>query len=297
MGELIASLEPLAPRITAIAGAFILISSLYVVPMLIASIAAGVTWLSGAALGLWFALMNAGGILGVLGSVVAFLGGPITLAIAAVIAISALLYVAWTENWWGIQEVVAQFVIDVTEGWELVKTGASALAVAVSTAVTDFAASVQRGWDAVKAGATVLMDAWNSTDWSSLGTNAVTSIANSVVAGLGVVIDAATKIAQAIWNTITGYFTGAGGAESDTSGAGKNKNGATGASASGQSSRGNPSLQSVTGAGRRPGGDASGGMMVAVYIQAPIYGVNDLEKAIEQAVDKIARKSASKKRV
>lgn len=288
LGKLLNRLEPLLPRITAITGALILIGSLYVVPMLIAGIAAGMTWLSGVALGLWFALMNAGGILGVLGSVVAFLGGPITLAIAAVIAVSALLYVAWTENWWGIQEATAQFVVDVLEGWELVKAGAMALVKVFSDKVDEIAT------------------AWEQKDWGTLAYNIINLLSGGMLSGIPMAIEAALKVAQAIWDSITGYFTGAGDeTQKEVGGKGKGRNGNSGGSGGASPGNGSPGAMmvgqtyrdtSVQGVGRARVGEANLPSVV-VYIQAPIYGVNDLERVIEQAVDKIARKSASKKRV
>lgn len=55
-----------------------------------------------AALGAAFTAAGSG-----IGFVVAILGGPVTLAIAAVAAAVAVLYLAWTNDWGGIQEIVA----------------------------------------------------------------------------------------------------------------------------------------------------------------------------------------------
>jgi TP901 family phage tail tape measure protein len=45
-----------------------------------------------------------------IGAVVAVLGGPLTLIIGAIIGLIALLTLAWTQNWFGIQEKVGAFV-------------------------------------------------------------------------------------------------------------------------------------------------------------------------------------------
>lgn len=58
-----------------------------------------------AAFGALSAAITASG--SVIGVIVAALGGPLTIALAAVAAAIALLYLAWTENWGGIQEIVA----------------------------------------------------------------------------------------------------------------------------------------------------------------------------------------------
>lgn len=50
-------------------------------------------------------------ILPVIGGVVAVLGGPLTLIIGAIMALIALFALAWTNNWFGIQEKV-QFFVD-----------------------------------------------------------------------------------------------------------------------------------------------------------------------------------------
>jgi hypothetical protein len=52
-------------------------------------------------------VMGGAGLLKVLGAVVAFLTGPIGLAIGALIALVGLLYLAWVNNWGGIQEATA----------------------------------------------------------------------------------------------------------------------------------------------------------------------------------------------
>lgn len=71
---------------------------------ILSTVSAGVSGLITAALGLATAFGSAGG--GIAG-VVAILGGPVTLAIAGVAAAIGLLVVAWTNDWGGIQEKVA----------------------------------------------------------------------------------------------------------------------------------------------------------------------------------------------
>jgi hypothetical protein len=290
--KLMEVIQPLEHRITAVLGALLLIGGLYAVPVLIASITAGVVALGGAAAGLWASLMAAGGLLGVLGSIVAFLGGPLTLAIAAIIIVSGLLYVAWSENWWGIQEVTAEATASVLRGWDLVKNGATVLAKTITDKVDELAL------------------AWENKDWQTLAYNVVNFLSLGMLSGLPMMVDAATKLAQAVWDTITGYFTGAGetagngasgsfGGEGSGSGSNKTNKGGSNSSNAGASSAGDfrgQSVPAIQTSGAGFSGMGNGQNPINVYIQAPIYGVNQLEETIKRIVNDAARQSAQRKR-
>ena len=94
---LIANGERVLPILTGIAtalAAFTIISTV-------------VGWIGGlvTAIGAFSAAATAAG--GAVAAIVAFLGGPLTLVIAGIAAAIALLTVAWTQNWGGIQEKTA----------------------------------------------------------------------------------------------------------------------------------------------------------------------------------------------
>jgi TP901 family phage tail tape measure protein len=57
------------------------------------------------------AISASGGVIAALGALVALLGGPVTLVLIAIAAAVGVLYLAWTEDWGGIQEAT-QTVID-----------------------------------------------------------------------------------------------------------------------------------------------------------------------------------------
>ena len=79
--------------------------------LILAGLASAISTVAGAIGAIVAAIASAGGVMGVLSALLALIGGPITLAIAAV----ALALVAWKENWGGIQEKVGS-VIDFLSG-------------------------------------------------------------------------------------------------------------------------------------------------------------------------------------
>ncbi|MCM6932025.1 transglycosylase SLT domain-containing protein [Enterococcus italicus] len=100
------------------------------------------------------AIAESGGLMGALGSLVTFLGGPITVAIAAVIAIGVLLWKNWdtikekasdlgkwiSEKWQGIKDATS-------EAWDSVKKWSSEKWEATKKAVSD---SASNAWNNVK---------------------------------------------------------------------------------------------------------------------------------------------------
>lgn len=95
--DLIASSDTLLPIIEGIGAALGSFAILTTVTGWVSGLSAAVT-----AAGVAFAEAGGG-----IEAVVAILGGPVTLAIAAVAAAIGVLYVAWTNDWGGIQEIAA----------------------------------------------------------------------------------------------------------------------------------------------------------------------------------------------
>lgn len=92
-----------------------------------------------------------GSVINVLSSVVGALGGPVTLAITAAIAIGVLLY----KNWDKICEWANTLKEKVTEAWESIKTNVNERVEAVKTFVTE-------KWEAIKSGVTERVEAIKS---------------------------------------------------------------------------------------------------------------------------------------
>ena len=90
------AVEPVIPIIAGLAAAF---ATLVVAN----TIAAGILAIGAAFASAGTAIAAAGGILA---TVVAVLGGPLTLIIAGIIFALAGLYIAWQQNWFGIQEIM-----------------------------------------------------------------------------------------------------------------------------------------------------------------------------------------------
>lgn len=143
--------------------------------------------------GLAAIVTGAGGVTGAIGSLVAILGGPITIAIAAAIAVGVLLY----KNWDEIKEAAANLGKWIGEKWDDIKkaTGDAWDNVKKATSdkwndakksVSDTADSigtkVSTKWSEVKKGTSDAWDNvknWTSSKWNDTKT-AVHSIADSI---------------------------------------------------------------------------------------------------------------------
>ena len=143
--------------------------------------------------GLAAIITGAGGVTGAIGSLVTILGGPITLAIAAAIAVGVLLYKNWDkitdaagklgkwigEKWEGIKKSTG-------EAWDKVKNWTSEKWNAAKKSVHDTAESignkVSTKWNEVKKGTSDAWDNvknWTSTKWSDTK-KSVHDAANSI---------------------------------------------------------------------------------------------------------------------
>lgn len=132
-----------------------------------------VGWITGAiaAFGALSSAITAAG--GIIGAIIAILGGPLTLVILAVAAVVGLLVVAWTENWFGIQEITAAAVAFLTEAftglvaflsatWTTITAAATEAWATMTTTFTTGITAIQAAWDAGwKAVADIQAAAWN----------------------------------------------------------------------------------------------------------------------------------------
>lgn len=174
--------------------------------------------------------------IGAVAGAIAALVNPITLVLAG----AALLGVAWTENWGGIQEktqAAIEFVTGIIEAglaliqgfWEA--HGATIQAVidamfAVIKAIFQafksafegdwraFGENLRVAWDQawsnlktiVSNGVTAIKGFFTNTDWNTVGTNVVQGIASGIEAGIQWVKDAATRVAKAALDAAKGFL-------------------------------------------------------------------------------------------
>lgn len=178
--------------------------------------------------GLAAIITGAGGVTGAIGSLVAILGGPITLAIAAAIAIGVLLYKNWDEikeaagklgkwlgeKWDDIKKSTGDAWGNVTkwtsEKWNDAKKSISDTAESIGTKVSTKWGEIKKGtgdaWDNVKN--------WTSSKWNdakksvhdtadSIGTKVSTKW-NEVKKGTGDTWDTIKNWTSSKWNDISG---------------------------------------------------------------------------------------------
>lgn len=143
--------------------------------------------------GLAAIITGAGGVTGAIGSLVAILGGPITIAIAAAIAVGVLLY----KNWDEIKEAAANLGKWIGEKWDDIKKATGDAWDNVKKATSDkwneakksvsdtadsIGAKVSTKWSEVKKGTSDAWDNvknWTSSKWNDTKT-AVHSTADSI---------------------------------------------------------------------------------------------------------------------
>jgi phage-related protein len=100
------------------------------------------------------AISASGGVIAALTGLVALLGGPVTLVLIAIAAAAGVLYLAWSEDWGGIQEAtqgVIDFLVTLPETIGGIMTDCA-------TAVGDFEQAVADAWTAIADGTTAI---WN----------------------------------------------------------------------------------------------------------------------------------------
>ena len=192
-------------------------------------------------------LIVIGSLMSAIGGIVTFFAGgtavalaPVVLPILAIIAALGLLYVAWQNNWGGIQEKTAAFLAWITPAWNLVwggivayfqfvwaqiKTIYEAFAAAFQGDWYTFGAKLREAWDrGWKAIVTVLSNAGKSigekisslvtsakekftnTDWGAVGKNIIRAMGNGMLSMLGWIADKARSVAQAAVDAAKGFL-------------------------------------------------------------------------------------------
>lgn len=148
--------------------------------------------------------------------------GPVLLVIAAIAAAAYLLYLAWKNNFLGIQDIVRAFIaklkgilevfVSIRQGAiKLFEDGSGALldlAVAFgfpAKAAQEFLAKIylvfDRFRDALTRAREYLVNAFTKTDWSLIGKYIMFGIANGMLFGIPGLILAATKAVKAVLDT------------------------------------------------------------------------------------------------
>ena len=134
-----------------------------------------------------------GGAVSAIGTIVGILGGPLTIAIAAAIAIGVLLW----KNWDKIKAFAIQMAEGVKAAWENLKAGVVAAASAVSSFVTD-------KWNAMKSAVTTAADGIKTaatTAWDALK-SAVSAAVDGVKSKIQSFIDKLTALKNKVKETI-----------------------------------------------------------------------------------------------
>lgn len=158
-----------------------------------------------------------GAIIPVVTAIAAVLSGPVLLVIGLVIGAIALLYLAWTNNFFGIRETA-------TTVWEAIKLVFAAFKAAMSGDWTKFGELLRQAWDLVWALIEKrIAGAWTfikqaaqnivngvraafTIDWSNLGRNIIDGIINGLRNGISAVIDMARSVAAAAADAIQGFL-------------------------------------------------------------------------------------------
>lgn len=166
-------------------------------------------------------IISVGGtLLSVIGTVVATLGGPLTLAIAAVIAIAALVITHWDQ----VKEMASKLATWVVEKWNQLKEGVKAavenmknsvkskwseIKSAVQEFVTNIKTFVSESWTAIKDKVSTVMDAIKTTvssKWDSIKSK-VSSTIDSIKSTISNKWDAIKSKLSSVYdsiNTMTG---------------------------------------------------------------------------------------------
>jgi phage-related minor tail protein len=165
---------------------------------------------------------------------------PFILPILAIIAVIALLYVAWTNNWGGIQEKFAAFVawikpiwdavwaglvVAFTYVWDQIKTIWEAFSLLFQGDFYGFGEKLREAWDRmwemIKTVASTaweflkeafvklvaaIVDYFKNIDWKNLGKNIIDGIINGLRNGIGAVIAAAKSVAKAASQAVSGFL-------------------------------------------------------------------------------------------
>jgi hypothetical protein len=151
------------------------------------------------------------------GAVAAVLSGPVLLVIGAVVAAIALLYLAWKNNFMGIQDTFNLWV-------NVIKTVFAAFKAAFSGDWRGFGELLRQAWDmvwaliekriagawtAIKTAAVNIVNGVKAAftiDWGQLGKNIINGIINGLKNGIAGVIQMAKNVAKAAGDAVAGFF-------------------------------------------------------------------------------------------
>lgn len=158
---------------------------------------------------------------GIIGAIVAVLGGPLTLAIAAVAAIIGLLTAAWVNNWGDIQgktaTAVAFIKTTLQNAWVTIQQLGAILAFValqiikwwdqLGVTVEQLGTIISLTWDAIKEAVETAVDnvvssvediiaVFTETDWSELGQAIIDGIVNAIIAGVTDIVNAVGELAD-----------------------------------------------------------------------------------------------------
>ena len=155
-----------------------------------------------------------GAIIPIVGAVAGVLTFPLIAIIAAVIAIAALLYAAWVNNWGGIQEKTKAVMDAIVAIWNafvgLFTPMVEAWQAAFAGDWYTFGEKVREFWDGIWKLIFTIVEkavAWfKSIDWGEVGMSILKGIANGITAGVKWVVDAAKNAAKAAFEAAKGFL-------------------------------------------------------------------------------------------
>lgn len=186
-----------------------------------------------------------GTLLPAIGSVIAALV-PVILPILAIIAVLALLYLAWKNNWFGIRDIAAQIwaglkalfkqtVDNLIQVWNMLKPAVEYVLKFIMTVVAAFQAAfngdwyrfgqlLRQAWDMLwKAQIAIIQAAWNGIkqaalnivngilsvfkiDWSQIGKSIVQGIVNGLNSLVGWALQKMRNFAKGMADAFNGFF-------------------------------------------------------------------------------------------
>lgn len=182
------TLEPLVPVVAGLGAAFVAFRT-------IMTVVAGVTALTTAWAGFTAIASSSGG---VVGAIIAILGGPLTVAVLAVAAVIGVLTAAWVGNWFGIQEATFTVIDAITSAYTTFTTW-------LPQATTDAMTTLQGIYTE---GTTLIQGVWETMTGIIPGIltamwNILTPENQAKLQELQTVTQEAWDAIQAIWDTVT----------------------------------------------------------------------------------------------
>ncbi len=158
-----------------------------------------ITGIVGAVQGFIATLVGGGGLGAALSAIVAALGGPVTIAVGAAIAVGALLI----ANWDKIKEAAGKLKDWIAKKWKeiknLVKNGTDFVKNLINAAWNEIKSLTSTVWNAIK---TILSGIWNGL--KSLGS----TVFNGIKSVISIVWNSIKTVTSTVWNGIKGFVSG-----------------------------------------------------------------------------------------